>query len=152
MALAKKTLVMAIVGVVVLLVGIGGGLYIGISFFDKPDPSLEEQVPDPGPIVELGQFTATLADQEMHIIRLKVTVELAGPEVELRLAAAPGWVIMMKDEVMRTLKDQRFNSVRYAEGMEKLKQDLRARLNSILPRVEGKASINRVMFDEYMVQ
>lgn len=152
MALAKKTLVMVIIGVVVLLVGVGGGVYVGMTFFSKPDPSAEEQIPDPGPIIELGQFTSTLADPETHVIRLKITVELAGPEVELRLSSSPGWTVTMKDEVMKTLKDQRFNSVRYAEGMEKLKQDLRARLNSILPRVEGKAAINKVLFDEYMVQ
>ena len=151
MALAKKTLIMAVVAVVVLLVGIGGGVYVGVTFFTKPAPSAEEQLPDPGPIVELGQFTSTLADPETHVIRLRVTVELANTEVELRLAG-PGWMVMMKDEVMKTLKDQRFNNVRYAEGMEKLKQDLRARLNAILPRVEGKAAVNRVLFDEYMVQ
>lgn len=151
MALAKKTLVMVVVAVIVLLLGIGGGVYVGITYFTKPAPSADEQLPDPGPILELGQFTSTLADPETHVIRLRVTVELANLEVELRLAG-PAWAVMMKDEVMKTLKDQRFNSVRYAEGMEKLKQDLRARLNTILPRVGGNAAINRVLFDEYMVQ
>ncbi len=151
MALAKKTLVMVVVAVIVLLVGIGGGVYVGVTFLTKPAPSAEETLPDPGPILELGQFTSTLADPETHVIRLRITVELANPEVQLRLVE-PAWTVMMKDEVIKTLKDQRFNNVRYAEGMEKLKQDLRARLNAILPRVEGKAAINRVLFDEYMVQ
>jgi flagellar FliL protein len=151
MALARKTLVMSVIAVIVLLVGIGGGLYAGLTFFKASAPSAEEQIPDPGPIIELGQFTSTLADPETHVVRLRVNVELAGTETELRLAG-PGWYVMMKDEIMKTLKDQRFNNVRYAEGMEKLKQDLRARLNAILPRVDGKAAINRVLFDEYMVQ
>jgi flagellar FliL protein len=151
MALAKKTLIMGVVAVVVLLFGIGGGLYVGLNFFKAPAPSAEEQIPDPGPIIELGQFTSTLADPETHVVRLRVNAELSGSETELRLAGA-GWHIMMKDEIMRTLKDQRFNNIRYAEGMEKLKQDLRARLNAILPRVDGKAAVNRVLFDEYMVQ
>jgi flagellar basal body-associated protein FliL len=59
---------------------------------------------------------------------------------------------MMKDEILKTLKDQRYDNVRYAEGMEKLKQDLRARLNAILPRVDDSVAVNRVLFDEFMTQ
>lgn len=151
MALARKTLLMVVLGVVVLVVGVGGGLYVGTKFFTRPQPSVEETVPDPGPMIELGQFTSTLSDPETHLIKLKITIELAGLKVSERLVD-PGWVVMMKDEVMKTLKDQRYNSVRYAEGMEKLKQDMRARLNAILPKVEGEVAISRVLFDEYMVQ
>lgn len=153
MALAKKTLIMVVVGIVVLLAGIGGGIYVGMSFFQPPAPVDEEQVPDPGPIIALGQFTSTLADPETHVVRLNITIELSAPEVEMKIAEnRAAWEIMMKDEILRTLKDQRFNNIRYTEGMEKLKQDLRARLNATLPRVEGHAAINRVLFDEYMVQ
>lgn len=151
MALARKTLILIIIGVVVLIVGIGGGVYVGFTFFGKQPVSTEVQIPDPGPMIDLGQFTATLADPQVHVIKLKVTVELNGLKVSERLVD-PGWVVMMKDEVLKTLKDQRYDSVRYAEGMEKLKQDMRARLNAILPRVEGGLAARRVLFDEYMVQ
>ena len=152
MVFAKKTLIMVVVGVVVIGVGIGGGVYVGMKYF-APEPVVitEPEIPDPGPMVELGQFTATLADKDMHIVKLKVTVELSGPKASERLAAA-GWTLKMKDEVMKTLKDQRYDSIRFVEGMEKLKQDLKTRLNAILPRVEGQASVNKVLFDEYMVQ
>lgn len=151
MALAKRTLIMAVVGVVVLVVGVVGGVYVGTNFFAKTQPAVEETVPDPGPMVDLGQFTSTLSDPETHVIRLKITAELASAAVAARLTD-PGWIVMMKDEIMKTLKDQRYNDVRFAEGMEKLKQDTRARLNAILPKVEGHSAISRVLFDEYMVQ
>ena len=151
MALAKRTLVLVIVGVVVLVAGVVGGVYVGTNFFAKPQPVVEETVADPGPMIDLGQFTSTLADPETHVIRLKITAELGGAAVAERLVD-PGWTVMMKDEIMKTLKDQRYNEVRFAEGMEKLKQDIRARLNAILPKVEGKSAVNRVLFDEYMVQ
>ena len=152
MVFAKKTLIMVILGVVVLAVGIGGGIYVGLKYF-KPEPVVvtEAEIPDPGPMLELGQFTATLADKDIHVLKLKITVELTGQKTSERLAAA-GWTLKMKDEVMRTLKDQRYDSIRFTEGMEKLKQDLKTRLNAILPRVEGKVSVNKVLFDEYMVQ
>ncbi len=152
MVFAKKTLIFIVIGVVVLIGGVGGGVYVGMKYF-KPEPVVltDPQIPDPGPMVELGQFTATLADKEMHIVKLKITVELTDQKVSERLAAA-GWTLMMKDETMKTLKDQRYDNIRFAEGMEKLKQDLKTRLNSILPRVEGKPAVNKVLFDEYMVQ
>jgi flagellar basal body-associated protein FliL len=36
--------------------------------------------------------------------------------------------------------------------MEKLKQDLKSRLNAILPRVDDSAAVKRVLFDEFMTQ
>ncbi|MDR1472289.1 MAG: flagellar basal body-associated FliL family protein [Synergistaceae bacterium] len=151
MALAKRTLFIVIAGVAVLAVGVGGGLYVGLKFFRAEETSREVQVPDPGPMIDLGQFTSTLADPEIHVVKLKVTLELSGQNVVLKLAD-PGWTVKLKDETLRTLKDQRYDSIRYAEGMEKLKQDLKARLNAILPRVDGNAAIDRVLFDEFMAQ
>lgn len=151
MALAKKTLIFVIVGVVVLLAGIGGGIYVGMSFF-QPAPVVDEtEIPDPGPVIALGQFVSTLADPETHVVRLNITIEIMSAELYGRIAS-PAWEIQMKDEILRTLKDQRFNNIRYAEGMENLKRDIRTKLNAILPRFEGKAAVSKVLFDEYMVQ
>jgi flagellar FliL protein len=151
MALAKKTLFIAVAGVAVLIIGIGGGLYVGLRFFRGAETTSEIQVPDPGPMIDLGPFTSTLADPEIHIVKLKVTLELSGQNVVMRLTD-PGWIVKLKDETLRTLKDQRYDGIRYAEGMEKLKQDLKARLNAILPRVDGNAAIAGVLFDEFMTQ
>jgi flagellar FliL protein len=152
MALVKRTVAAVIVGLVVLVVGIGGGLYAGLKYFSSP-PEITEgtQIPNPGPMLELGQFTSTMADPEIHVVRVKVTAELSGPNVATKLTD-PGWIVMMKDEILKTLKDQRYENVRYAEGMEKLKQDLKSRLNAILPRVDDSPAVNRVLFDEFMTQ
>jgi flagellar FliL protein len=152
MALVKRTVVTLIVGLIVLIGGIGGGLYAGLKYFSSPPEITEEaQIPTPGPMLDLGQFTSTMADPETHVVRVKVTVELSGPNVLTKLAD-PGWNVVMKDEILKTLKDQRYDNVRYAEGMEKLKQDLKSRLNAILPRVDDSAAVHRVLFDEFMTQ
>ena len=141
-----------VVGLVVLIVGIGGVLYAGLKYFSAPPEITEEtQIPNPGPMLDLGQFTSTMADPEIHVVRVKVTVELSGPDVATKLTD-PGWTVMMKDEILKTLKDQRYENVRYAEGMEKLKQDLKSRLNAILPRIDDSVAVNRVLFDEFMTQ
>ena len=152
MALAKKTIIAAVVGVIVLVVGIGGGLFIGLKYFSAPpDITRETDIPDPGPMIDLGQFSSTLADPELRVVRVRVMAELSGLAAAERLSG-PGWDIMMKDEVLRTLKDQRYDNIRFAEGMEKLKLDIRSRLNAILPRVEDELAIRRILFDEFMAQ
>ncbi|MDR0652978.1 MAG: flagellar basal body-associated FliL family protein [Synergistaceae bacterium] len=152
MALAKRTIATVLVGLIVLVAGIGGGLYAGLKYFSPP-PEIRQgpQVPDPGPMLDLGQFRSTMADPEIHVVTVKVTVELTGPNVLTRLTD-PGWTVKMKDEILKTLKDQRYENVRYAEGMEKLKQDLKSRLNAILPRVDDNVPVNSVLFDEFMTQ
>ena len=152
MALAKRTIITVVVGAIVLVVGIGGGIYVGLKYFSSPPETTKDiGIPDPGPMFDLGQFSSTMADPEIHVVRAKVTVELTGPAVMERLAD-PGWTVMMKDEVLKTLKDQRYDNVRYAEGMEKLKLDLKSRLNEILPRVGEELAVRRVLFDEFMTQ
>jgi len=153
MALAKRTIILVAVGILVLVGGIGGGLFVGLKYFSSPPETTtrEVEIPNPGPMVDLGQFTSTMADPEVHVVRVKVTIELAGAGVAARLTD-PGWIVLVKDEILKALKDQRYDNVRYAEGMEKLKQDLKVRLNSILPRVDDKVAVNRVLFDEFMTQ
>jgi flagellar FliL protein len=151
MALAKRTLIIVIAGVVVLVVGVVGGVVVGLRFFASSEIRTEEPVPDPGPMVDLGQFTSTLADREIHVVRLKITVELTSLQLFTRIDGS-GWIVTMKDEIMRTLKDQRYDNIRFTEGMEKLKQDIKVRLNAILPRDNGVAAVSRVLFDEYMTQ
>jgi flagellar FliL protein len=151
MAVAKRTLIMVVLGILFLAVGVGGGMFAATRFFQGQPVQNEAVVPNPGPMVELGQFTSTLADSQVHVLKLKVTVELAGIAALERLAD-PGWNVMMKDEIIKTLKDQKYDQVRYAEGMERLKIEMRDRFNSILPRVNGDLAVRRVLFDEYMAQ
>jgi flagellar FliL protein len=151
MALAKRTLVVIIVGVVVLIVGVIGGIVVGLSFFANGEIQTDAPIPDPGPMIDLGQFTSTLADREVHVVKLKITIELSSQELFTRIDGS-GWIVTMKDEIIKTLKDQRYDNIRFTEGMEKLKQDIEVRLNAILPRHNGVAAVARVLFDEYMTQ
>jgi flagellar FliL protein len=147
----RRTLIVVVVGILFLVVGVGGGLFVATRFFQPPPIQQEDLIPDPGPMVELGQFTSTLADSQMHVLKLKITVELAGPEVAQRVVDS-GWIVMMKDEVIKTLKDQKYDLIRYTEGMEMLKRDMRDRFNSVLPKVGGNLAVRKVLFDEYLAQ
>lgn len=149
--MAKKTVILLVVGILVLVLGVGGGIMVGMRFFKQADPNPAVVVQPPGPMFTLGDFTVNLADTEPHVVRLKMTLELSSIKVPEKLAD-PGWITLCKDEVLRTLKSARYDDIRYPEGMEKAKQDLRARLNAILPTVEGDVAVKRVLFEEFMVQ
>ena len=136
-----------------LLAGVGGGVYVGMKMFSSGGvkQQAEPEIPQPGPMVDLGQFTANLADPETHMLKVKITVELDSVKVTEKMAD-PGWNTIMTDEVLRTLRSQRYNDLRYTEGMVRLQQELKTRLNGLLPKVEGTVPVRRVLFGEFMVQ
>jgi flagellar FliL protein len=147
--MSKKLIVFIVVGVVVLLLGIGGGVFVGLKFFG--DDGKGGTVDRPGPMMPLGDFTVNLADPDPHIVRFKMTLELSSPKVP-EVLADPAWGTRMKNEVLMVVKDRRYTDLKRAEGLQALGQDLRARLNAALPRVEGKVPITRVLFEEFMLQ
>lgn len=149
--MAKKALIFGVIGVVVLLLGIGGGVMVGLKFFGSDKP--EEKLLPPGPTVSLGSFTINLADPEPHLIQLGVTLELEDQETATMLAD-PGWMSRIKNEVILTVKDRRYDDLKSSEGAQILAQDLRGKLNSILPRTKKtrKVPVRQVLFDQFVLQ
>jgi flagellar FliL protein len=148
----KRLLVFILVAVVALVLGVGGGILVGRNFFGKPVPVSEGDLGfSPGPVVPLGGFTVNLADKEIHVLRaqvaLEVTSEKAGEEI-----AQPAWQSLLRNDVLLLLKDQRYDDLRSGEGMLELAQHLKRRLNAILPLVDKKPPILRVLFEEFIIQ
>ncbi|MCX7828449.1 MAG: flagellar basal body-associated FliL family protein [Thermanaerothrix sp.] len=149
--MAKKAVIFVVVGVVVLLLGIGGGVMVGLKFFG-PDKPKEKLLP-PGPTVSVGNFTINLADPEPHLIQLGVTLEMEDPDAAALLSDA-GWMSRVKNEIILTVKDRRYDELKSSEGAQILAQDLRGRLNSLLPRTkkDDKVAVRQVLFDQFMLQ
>lgn len=148
--MTKKTMVFAVLGVLVLLLGIGGGVFVGLKFFSGGEKTVQKVVP-PGPSFALGSFTINLADPEPHMIQMGITLELENDKA-LALLSEPGWVSRLKNEVLLTVKDRRFEDLKHAEGAQALAQDLRGRMNALLPPVKGAVPIRQVLFDQFMLQ
>lgn len=149
--MAKKAVIFAVVGVVVLLLGIGGGVMVGLKFFGSGEPK-EKQLP-PGPTVSIGSFTINLADPEPHLIQLGVTLEMEDQDAAA-LLGDPGWMSRVKNDIILAVKDRRYDELKSSEGAQILAQDLRGRLNSILPRTKkgDKVPVRQVLFDQFMLQ
>lgn len=148
----KRLLIFILVAVVALVLGVGGGILVGRNFLGKPVPvSQGDQGFVPGPVVPLGGFTVNLADREVHVLRAQIALELtsekAGDEI-----IQPAWQSLLRNDVLLLLKDQRYDDMRSGEGMLELAQQLKRRLNAILPLVDKKPPVLRVLFEEFIIQ
>ena len=149
----KRFLFIIIIGVVCLILGIGGGVFLGIKFFGSPQ-TIHDTSGDfskPGAIINLGDFTVNLADKEPHIARFNLALELADPTLVTEFSDE-GWISKMKNEVILTCKDRYYDDLRTADGVMALAQDITKRLNAILPAFKGGLPVRSALFQEFILQ
>ena len=148
----KRILIFVIVGVVALLLGVGGGIYVGMSFFGKPEPvGGPSAVMALGPVVPVGDFTVNLSDKEPHIVKTTIAMEVLS-EKGVVVLADPGWLVRVRNEIVLVIKDRRLDDLRSAEGVLELAQDIKRRVNAILPLTEGQPPVVRVLFEDFISQ
>ena len=144
----KKVVLIGVIVLVVLAGGIGAGLLWG----GRMGSGTSEIVVDrPGPIFPVGEFTVNLADKEPRIVRLSLSLEMTSEKAMADLAD-PGWLTRLKNEVILAVKDRRYSALRSAEGLLELSQDMRTRLNALLPSQKGTPPVKRVLFTEFVLQ
>jgi flagellar FliL protein len=148
MVMIKKIALIGLVVVVVLVGGIGVGLFLGGRLGSE---TKENAVDSPGPTFPAGEFTVNLADVEPRIARFSLTLEMISPKA-VEIMADAGWLDRVKNEIILTVKDRRFSALRSAEGLMELSQDLRVRLNTLLPPIKGTPPVKRVLFTEFVLQ
>lgn len=144
----KKIALIAVVILVVLAGGIGAGLLLGGRLGSGKGDVVADT---PGPVVPVGEFTVNLADKDPRIARFSLTLEMTSVKATEALAD-PGWLTRIKNEIILTVKDRRFTALRSAEGLLELSQDLRTRLNALLPPLKGTPPVKRVLFTEFVLQ
>ncbi|HQF92110.1 MAG TPA: flagellar basal body-associated FliL family protein [Synergistaceae bacterium] len=148
----KRFMVFIVVGVVALLLGVGGGIYVGMSFFGQPEPvGGSAAVTAMGPVVPVGDFTVNLSDKEPHIVKTTISLELLSEKGALVMADA-GWQVRIRNEIVLVIKDRRLDDLRSAEGVLDLAQDIKRRVNALLPLVEGQPPVVRVLFQDFISQ
>lgn len=149
----KRILIFVVVGVVALLLGVGGGIYVGVSFFGKPEPvaGTATAISAMGPVLALGDFTVNLSDKEPHIVKTKIAVEVISEKAAPTLGD-PAWLARIRNEVVLVIKDRRLDDLRSAEGVMELAQDIKRRINAILPLVGGQPPVVRILFEDFISQ
>ncbi|PIE54273.1 MAG: flagellar basal body protein FliL [Dethiosulfovibrio peptidovorans] len=149
----KKILVILVVALVALVLGIGGGYFLGAHFGAEKETvtGISKDLEHPGPIVDFGDFVINLADKEPHLANFELALEASNTEAKMILTDG-GWRSHIRNEVLLTVKDHIADDFRSAEGIMELSDNLKRRLNAILPTAEGRVVVRRVLFRKFVTQ
>ncbi len=148
----KKILSFLIVAVVFFALGIGGGILAGKTWFSGTSGTgkpMQDQ--PPGPVFALGDFTANLAGSDNHVVSFNLSIEMSSAKA-LEGIQNEAYKARVKSEVLLAVKDCRFEDLKSSEGVMELSEDLRKKINSILPQIKGNVAVNRVLFQGLVVQ
>ena len=147
----RRVGIFIVVGLVMFGFGFGGGLYVGRLLAPQPEPTEGPRVTAPGPIVPVGEFTSNLAGSGRNIISFTVAVEALNARAAETLNNA-GWLVIIRNEILLTVKDKVFEDLTSAEGALQFAEEIRRALNSQLPAVRGEAPVARVLFESFVLQ
>lgn len=161
-----------VIAVVVLLVGVGGAVaFMSMTKgHDKPaaegeaEASGEEKgghdkadakgegghkgasTKGPGPMFDVDPFVVNLADpNDPHYLKVTMKLELDKPETAEVLTARNA---QMRDAILILLSSRDTESVRTAQGKLQLREDVIAKVNSLMP----KGGVRSAYFTEFIVQ
>ena len=150
----KKIIIIVAIVCLVLATGVGAGYFFGAKAGEKTrgvSTSIAKELERPGPIVDFGDFVINLADKEPHLVNFELSLEASGVKAE-ELLSDIGWRSHIRNEVLLTVKDRIADDFRSAEGIMELSDDLKRRINSILPTIDGKVPVRRILFRKFVTQ
>ena len=109
------------------------------------------KIPDPGPVVSIGEFNSNLAGSARHIINIDVSLEALNSRA-VETIKLTGWHSRIRNEILLIVKDKIYEDLTSAEGMLQLSEEIKRSLNALLPQINGEAPVVRVLFDTFVVQ
>ena len=152
----KNIIIIAVVAVV-LLGGVGGGLFMMWSKLSALEARLqedtgpeegEEAVVDeaPKPIFKMATLIANLADPGgRRYLRATMDLEIQAQEDEQKVE---GRIAQVKDATLKIFSTRTFEDINGIAGREALRDELIAKLNEIL---KGEI-ISNIYFSEFVIQ
>ncbi len=155
--MSNKVLLIIIGVVLVLVIGMGGGLYLvwhKLSALDaqlspEPKPEAAEGKPKTetlGPIFSLDTFIVNLADPGGNrYLRVTMDLEVDGKPAEEELAKR---LPQVRDAILMIIPTKRFADISTGEGKSALREEMIGVLNKVL--ASGK--ILRIYFKEFVIQ
>ena len=153
----SKLLLIVIIVLLLLLLVIGG---LVAYFLLSSNPKQDNQQPTPqqvkkhkvkeltqmGPIYPLDPFTVNLVSSNAdRYLKCKVDFELDSPELQKEVDKK---LPAIRDMIISILSSKSVEEIQTAKGKEKLKEEIKRKVNSIL--VTGE--IRNVYFTEFVIQ
>jgi flagellar FliL protein len=155
----NKLLLIVIIVLLLLLLIIGGLVaYFLLSNNDdtqQPDQQKQEKVvkkkkvkdmTEVGPIYPLDQFIVNLVSNNAdRYLKCKISFELDAPELQQEIDKK---LPAVRDIIINILSSKTVEEIQTAKGKEKLKEEIRKKVNEILTTGE----IRHVYFTEFVIQ
>jgi len=154
----SKVLLIVIVVLLLLLLIIGGAVaYFLLSSNntqDNQDQAKQEKtvkkknsnLTQMGPIYPLDQFIVNLiSNNSERYLKCKISLELDAPDLQKELDKK---LPAVRDMIIQILSSKTVEEIQTARGKEKLKEEIRRKLNAILTTGE----IKHVYFTEFVIQ
>lgn len=154
--MSNKILVLLIGVLMVLMVGMGGGLFLmwnklsDISLQANANAGVQNGQGNPeqplGPIYALETFIVNLADKGGNrYLRVTMDLELGNPELEAELGKR---LPQVRDSILMILPSKRFEDINSVEGKIALRDEILETLNGFF--TQGK--VTNIFFKEFVVQ
>jgi len=154
----KLLLIVIIVLLLVLLIVGGLVAYFLLSGGDEEQPPQEQQpqkvekkkkvenMTEIGPIYPLDQFIVNLvSNNSSRYLKCKIDLELDSPELQQEVDKK---LPAIRDLIIRILSSKTVEEIQTAKGKEKLKEEIKRKINEILTSGE----IRHVYFTEFVIQ
>ncbi|MEO1928569.1 MAG: flagellar basal body-associated protein FliL [Nautiliaceae bacterium] len=153
---SKLLLIVIIVLLLILLIVGGLVAYFLLSGDDNPEQPQETQkvekkrevknMTEIGPIYPLDQFIVNLVSNNANrYLKCKIDLELDSPELQQEVDKK---LPAIRDLVIRILSSKSVEEIQTAKGKEKLKEEIKRKINEILSTGE----IRNVYFTEFVIQ
>jgi len=148
----KRIIIFIIVGLIMFGLGFGGGLVFGRTMATNVDSSgASSRVPEPGPIVSIGDFISNLAGSGRNVISFTASLEAFNARAAEIINSA-GWQLRIRNEILLIVKDKIYEDLTSAEGALQFAEEIKRTLNSLLPQVRGEPPVVRVLFESFVLQ
>ena len=150
----NKLLLIVIVVLLLLLLVIGGAVaYFLLSSNSKQESTQQEvkkhkveELTKMGPIYPLDPFTVNLVSSNAdRYLKCKINFELDSPELQQELDKK---IPAIRDMIISILSSKSVEEIQTAKGKEKLKEEIKRKVNSIL----NTGEIRNVYFTEFVIQ
>ena len=159
--MSNKILIILIGVVMVLMLGLGGGLFMmwnKLSAMETRTQSAAENAEQGdqdssvpvekvlGPIFSLDTFIVNLADKGgKRYLRMTIDLELDSEEIESEVKKR---LPQVRDSILTILPTKRFDDISSAKGKTALRDQMLERINGLMAR--GK--VTNIYFKEFVVQ
>ena len=153
---SKLTLILAIVGGVILLGGVGVGAYfLGANgqeqtpageVAESSAPAKKAQAGKVGPMVDISGFIINILDRdEIRYLKAAITLEADSEAGALELQERQAQV---RDAILLLIGNKTFDELRDLQGKMQLRSELIAQINTLLQQ----GQVKNIYFTDFVVQ